>query len=270
MSTLRQLNSVSIATGILLPTLWLFIARDGARGKAGTGWFNIKVDREVVRSLHAALNICLFPPLFFFSGLYYTDITSTAAVLLFLSLRESEFLASRRTTRGFVLIVVGLIALGFRQTNIFWVAVFPAALELVNLLKSKASRTSRAGASRVSHSAPATALWNNILSQSWEHGVIYDPPFNDAYLEGQNFQQLHTTADSTNARPDFALFALSVLLSTLRDPLSLATALTPYIALLIAFAAFIILNGGVVLGKQPPLPLPQLLPPRNTHHNHPS
>src|SRR4051812_7721932 len=41
-----------------------------------------KDDQTVVIDAHTALNIALFPPLFFFSALYYTDVISTLVVLL--------------------------------------------------------------------------------------------------------------------------------------------------------------------------------------------
>ncbi|KAF1964947.1 alpha-1,2 glucosyltransferas-like protein alg10 [Bimuria novae-zelandiae CBS 107.79] len=84
---------------------------------------------------HTALNICLFPPLFFFSGLYYTDVMSTLVVLA----AYSTYLSQRGSTNyflsSFLTINSGVIALLFRQTNVFWVAVFPAGLAVVETLK---------------------------------------------------------------------------------------------------------------------------------------
>lgn len=181
LATLRQSNTVALAGGVLLPTFWLFIYRNEARGKVGTLWINTTVDRDVMRALHTALNVCLFPPFFFFSGLYYTDVMSTACVLTFLALRESEYLGARRVFRGFVLTVVGLVALSFRQTNIFWVAVFPAALEAVSLLKS----ISLHGSLSETASMKAANSWTEFLQASWQRGTIYDPPFDETYVEGE-------------------------------------------------------------------------------------
>jgi alpha-1,2-glucosyltransferase len=84
---------------------------------------------------HTALNISLFPPLFFFSGLYYTDVLSTLAVLA----AYTTYLNQRRTQNylisSLITVNVGVLALLFRQTNIFWVAVFPAGLAVVDTLK---------------------------------------------------------------------------------------------------------------------------------------
>lgn len=74
--------------------------------------------------------------MFFFSGLYYTDVLSTlivlAAYFTYLSQRRTQdYLLSSLTA-----VNIGVLALLFRQTNIFWVAVFPAGLAVVDTLKS--------------------------------------------------------------------------------------------------------------------------------------
>lgn len=82
-------------------------------------------------------SVALFPILFFFSGLYYTDVVSTLAVLLayynhlqrMKSLQPSLF-------HSFVTVMVGTTALLMRQTNIFWVAVYMGGLEAVGALKT--------------------------------------------------------------------------------------------------------------------------------------
>ena len=84
---------------------------------------------------HTALNIALFPPLFFFSGLYYTDVLSTLVVLA----SYSTYLSQRRSPNSLLSTIltinIGVLALLFRQTNIFWVAVFPAGLAVIDTLK---------------------------------------------------------------------------------------------------------------------------------------
>lgn len=134
--------------------------------------------RTSARAIHAALNICLFPPLFFFSALYYTDIASTGFVLVFLDLRQNKALSSRPWLRGFLLVLTGFVALIFRQTNIFWVAVFPAGLDAFELLKTQArDHGKREIASGVS--------FVKSITKAWQDGTVYDPPVHDAYLEGE-------------------------------------------------------------------------------------
>jgi hypothetical protein len=78
---------------------------------------------------HTAINICLFPPLFFFSGLYYTDIASLLFVLLsyHANLLAIQGKGSRLGLAALQLFY-GIGALLFRQTNIFWVGIFPIGL----------------------------------------------------------------------------------------------------------------------------------------------
>lgn len=61
-----------------------------------------------------ALAVALFPPLYFFTFLYYTDVGSTFTVLLayLLTLHHNHLLAA----------VISVMAVLFRQTNIVWVA----------------------------------------------------------------------------------------------------------------------------------------------------
>jgi len=79
--------------------------------------------------LHTAFNIVLFPPLFFFSALYYTDVVSVASVLSFWHYFISTHVqSSLKSHHQVVAVLLGILALCFRQTNIFWVSLFPIIL----------------------------------------------------------------------------------------------------------------------------------------------
>ncbi|KAG9200128.1 glucosyltransferase [Epicoccum nigrum] len=92
-----------------------------------------------------AFNIASFPPLYFFGALYYTDVMSTAAVLMSYGAFLATTAKPQRTLSDDVLAVIsGIIALFFRQTNIFWVAVFPAGLTVVSVLGDNGRMKSRA------------------------------------------------------------------------------------------------------------------------------
>jgi alpha-1,2-glucosyltransferase len=127
----------------------------------------------VMTDVHSAFNIALFPPLFFFSALYYTDVMSTLTVLL----AYGAYLLKPKTGGSIVTsasaVVVGVVALFFRQTNIFWVAVFPAGLAVVNALKVD---------------APSTTSTNRDITSaiqcSWSEGTIYDCSVQDAGPQG--------------------------------------------------------------------------------------
>ena len=131
-------------------------------------------DATFTLDANIALNITLFPPLFFFSALFYTDVMSTLMVLL-----SYSALLKKRSPRGTVLdilnaIVVGVFALLFRQTNIFWVAVFPAALSVIDALKATSPPL-------VSSKATATG---DVLQKIWDEAVVHDCSVQDAGFQG--------------------------------------------------------------------------------------
>lgn len=115
---------------------------------------------------HALFNICIFPPLFFFFGLYYTDVISAQSVLMAYSL------FSQGRTKGFVF--VGLCSLFFRQTNIFWVSVFFGGLKVCRSLP-----TGRPG---IEFPEKPTIL--DVVEGSWQHSCIYNPLVSQAWFEG--------------------------------------------------------------------------------------
>ncbi|KAE9363218.1 glycosyltransferase family 59 protein [Stipitochalara longipes BDJ] len=178
--------------------------------------------------LHTAANTALFPLLFFFSGLYYTDVLSTCVVLGMYRLFLERKGARANTAAGLVwLYLVGLIALTMRQTNIFWVAVFMGALELVRTIK--ANKVDFASQQPI----PRTLKDIGIEKfQKYSHGNIHDVALKDA------------------GATDFILCAISIALASVFQPLLIITRLWPYILLLTSFAGFVVWNGGVVLGDK--------------------
>ncbi|RYP69727.1 hypothetical protein DL771_005929 [Monosporascus sp. 5C6A] len=83
-------------------------------------------------------DVALFPVMFFFSGLYYTDVISTFVVLV-AYLNQLRRLGRGHTesfTESALMVVLGVLALCMRQSNIFWVVVFMGGIEVVHRLKS--------------------------------------------------------------------------------------------------------------------------------------
>lgn len=125
---------------------------------------------------HTVLNICLFPPLFFFSGLYYTDVVSLLFVIEAYNwdLKRDKKRASPNAkgnlqeTLGFL--AFALSALACRQTNIFWVSVFLAGLQVIRTIRSSSKRCT-------------SSKWSDIVGQVGQNEV-YDPPVSGASLEG--------------------------------------------------------------------------------------
>lgn len=171
-------NLLPITLRKVLKKLWQIEAPEQATGVASckTGICEWQLNLT-------ALNICMFPPLFFFSGLYYTDL---AALLIVLHVYGHDLqrqcdaanagpgptfrnIFSRETS---LVVMLGLLALLFRQTNIFWVAVFLGGLQVIRTLKN------------FNAECKATEM-ATIARSSWELRQIYDPPISEAYFEGK-------------------------------------------------------------------------------------
>lgn len=131
---------------------------------------------------HTVLNICLFPPLFFFSGLYYTDVLALLVVVeaynwdLKRDVEEDPKepgQSGHRVPETLGFLAFALAALVCRQTNIFWVAVFLGGLQVVRKIRKSATPCM---SSKVS----------TIVKQSRQNEV-YDPLVSEASLEGKPF-----------------------------------------------------------------------------------
>jgi len=170
-SSLRLLNSISLCAIVSLSYIILRTQRDRQRvpeegrqdGKQAK-LPSLYHDPTQILDAHTALNIGLFPPLFFFAALYYTDILST---MLVLCAYGSHLRANSNSHSVFGMAstaAIGFIALWFRQTNIFWVAIFPAGLDVTKALKEDTAKMpcSTKGATK------------EILREIWKRGTIYD------------------------------------------------------------------------------------------------
>ena len=87
-----------------------------------------------------AVNVALFPPLYFFSALYYTDLLSLLMVLYtihahLLSLQSPHSWGLYTVTH----VVAAIAAMFCRQTNVFWVGIFPIGITVVQLLSKTIS-----------------------------------------------------------------------------------------------------------------------------------
>jgi alpha-1,2-glucosyltransferase len=131
-------------------------------------------DSTTLLDANTALNVALFPPLFFFSALFYTDVMSTLVVLLSYSVLLRKRTTSGTLSENITTVSVGLLALLFRQTNIFWVAVFPGALTVVAALKADTPHAE----------SRKTATIGEVLQHSWSSGAIHDNTVQDAAFQG--------------------------------------------------------------------------------------
>lgn len=150
--------------------------------------------KGVVRIAHNSLNICLFPPLFFFGALYYTDVMSTLAVVLHLWIRGHLPVSPTLWLRSPLLFVSGLICLISRQTNIFWTAIFPAMLDAVDVVTNNSDQAYLQGPqpgtvmrSDLTRGLPQRRdlRWADVARRSWSRDVLIDMPVTDAILDGK-------------------------------------------------------------------------------------
>ena len=231
-TTLRQTNFyASIVLILLVRELLRLIVRpssveDDDRTREGDHKQALVQQRS-----HVTANVFLFPPLFFFCGLYYTDLTSALSVLF----TYYFYIKKRRV----FLVVAGLVSLFFRQTNIFWVSIFLGGLEV--------SRVLRTGQPGVDLPAQPTA-WD-VISGSWHRSCVYDPLVSQASFEGHkiHFIGVYTV---TYCYPDYIKTAVSVAVAGAANLHTITSCLAPYLSFLGAFGCFVVWNGGVVLGKQ--------------------
>jgi alpha-1,2-glucosyltransferase len=143
-------------------------------------------------AVHTAVNICLFPPIFFFSSLYYTDVLSTCTVIAaYHHFLQGEKGRPGSISRGIFTYLIGVMALLMRQTNIFWVAVFVGGLEITRTLDGKRSIFQQ------SDESPRIGQFNDFIIAS-NSGAFHDPKLEDAGLFGIRFLHCGQKARLTN------------------------------------------------------------------------
>ncbi|PTB76431.1 glycosyltransferase family 59 protein [Trichoderma longibrachiatum ATCC 18648] len=234
--TLRATNAI----GILVLAYLALQCRKEIEAHLHQAHSSLRINGVSQYAIHTAFNIALFPLLFFFSGLYYTDVVSTAVVLAaFLNhLRrvgrtQSSFVSDLGT------ICLGLFALTMRQTNVFWVVVFMGGLEAVHAVKTLQPEAVKRSL--------VTTLSEQLLFvvQRWSVGHVHDLPLHMAYPE------------------DMLLTALSLIIAAVCNPIRVVRQVWPYVFVLGAFGGFVVWNGGVVLGDKSnhvaTIHLPQML-----------
>ncbi|RDA95108.1 hypothetical protein CP533_2180 [Ophiocordyceps camponoti-saundersi (nom. inval.)] len=218
-NSLRGFNVIALA--VLAYLFLLCRRRIGARALPRCKWPLTRLE------IHSACNVALFPLLFFFSGLYYTDVASTAIVLATYLNHLDRVTRERSCLRSdFLTIALGLLALLMRQTNIFWVAVYMGGLEVVHAIKTLTS---------CSTTPPVLSSKLQRLQQTireYSIGHIHDPPLYEAWTH------------------DILLMVLSFGVAALCNPFRVVRQIWPYMTILGAFTAFVVWNGSVVLGDK--------------------
>lgn len=174
-NSLRAFNALAL----LALTYLAMFARQQIEARLYQGNSGARMGAKSQYAGHTALNIALFPLLFFFSGLYYTDLVSTAVVL-------AAFLNSLRRMGGdrpsflsdVLAVLLGILSLAMRQTNVFWIVAFIGSLEGIHAIKTLHPE-------RVEQPV-MTTLWEQVKFFAWRYSVgdIHDPPLDRAWPDG--------------------------------------------------------------------------------------
>ncbi|KAG8168280.1 hypothetical protein KVR01_003969 [Diaporthe batatas] len=178
-------------------------------------------------AIHTGINIGLFPLLFFFSALYYTDVFSTLTVLFaFQNHLERVSTNGKAWRNDLFVILLGVASLFMRQTNVFWVVVFMGGLEAVEAAKA---------VPMVETKPPRQDdLMANITYFVWRSslGEIHDPALSQASLD------------------DALCCVVSIAIAVVCNPLRVVRQVWAHVAVMGLFAAFVLWNGSVVLGDK--------------------
>lgn len=137
---------------------------------------------------HTAINIALFPVIFFFSGLYYTDVASTLVVLAAYR-NHLNRVASHSEKPGFLnglwTVILGVAALFMRQTNVFWVVVYMGGLEAAHVvrgLKPKPVPERETPSISLASVGEFFGFW----LKRYAVGDVHDPPVDMAWPDGMS------------------------------------------------------------------------------------
>ncbi|KAI8956647.1 glycosyltransferase family 59 protein [Daldinia sp. FL1419] len=212
-------------------TSYLTIAAIASRSYLG----QLKVTRDAqistlctVDAFWTGINITLFPILFFFSGLYYTDVLSTFTVLLAYINHLGRLHPDKPSVGSNVRsIFLGLLTLTVRQTNIFWVVVYMGGLEIVHVIKTLYPATTDIPTFQTLSEQINFYVWRYSL------GDIHDPPLN-----------LACPIDLVLSAVSISIAAICNLGTIVRKQI------WPHLIVLGAFIGFVGWNGSVVLGDK--------------------
>ncbi|CCC09152.1 unnamed protein product [Sordaria macrospora k-hell] len=185
---------------------------------------------------HTAINIALFPVIFFFSGLYYTDVASTLVVLVAYRNHLNRVASHSESEKpgvfnGLWTVVLAVAALFMRQTNVFWVVVYMGSLEAAHVvrgLRPKPVPEKETPSIFLSKPGEFFAFW----LRRYAVGDVHDPPVDMAWPD------------------DWALSLLSIGIAAFCNPLRVLKQVWPHITTMGLFAGFVAWNGGVVLGDK--------------------
>ncbi|KAK9062843.1 hypothetical protein SSX86_020033 [Deinandra increscens subsp. villosa] len=175
--------------------------------------------------------LALYPLHWFFTFLYYTDVASLTVVLaMYLMCLKKNYMRSA---------LLGAVAVLVRQTNIIWI-LFAACTGVLNLVQAKQKHE------------------DNLLSEPKStHFVSSKDAKISSNLKKRRWSNANHTASheaSLTSLPDhssgFFGEIQAILLVSWHLKWEILVSFSPFLALLLAFAAFVVWNGSIVLGAK--------------------
>lgn len=196
---------------------------------------------DIIKSLNPSLDdrkatlyaviLALYPLHWFFTFLYYTDVASLTVVLaMYLMCLKKNYLCSA---------LLGAVSVVIRQTNIIWM-LFVACTGILNLIQEKQKHEENLSSEpKIDHFASSS---NVNISPNLKRRKSVDTATH--YIHGKS---LPSVPDKSTG-----LFSeiLGILLATWHLKWELFVSFSPFFALLLAFAAFVVWNGSIVLGAK--------------------
>jgi alpha-1,2-glucosyltransferase len=128
---------------------------------------------------HTAVNVALFPVLFFFSALFYTDVYSALFVLCAYQNHLARLSKDRGILSDIWTVCIGVSTLLMRQTNVFWAVVYMGGLEAVHAVRSLKPLPVE--------KPKFTTAAEMVKFYTWRYSVgdVHDPPLSVSSPDGQ-------------------------------------------------------------------------------------
>ncbi|XP_023739100.1 dol-P-Glc:Glc(2)Man(9)GlcNAc(2)-PP-Dol alpha-1,2-glucosyltransferase [Lactuca sativa] len=195
---------------------------------------------DIIKSLNPSLDdkkatlyaviLALYPLHWFFSFLYYTDVASLTVVLaMYLMCLKKNYISSA---------LLGAISIVIRQTNIIWM-LFVACCGILNLIEAKKKHANNFSSEpQFGHFASSSSVKvNSNLKRRRSGNAIHTSTHP---IHGKSLHQ------STGLFSEI----WSILFAAWHLKFELFVSFSPFFALLLAFAAFVVWNGSIVLGAK--------------------
>ncbi|CAM0903928.1 unnamed protein product [Alopecurus aequalis] len=193
----------------------------------------IKPGLDKTKATAYAILLALYPVHWFFTFLYYTDVASLAAVLaMYLFCLKKRFWVSA---------MFGAISILFRQTNVIWM-VFVAANGAISYIQDLclSDNFSHENSGLTDQSSTEVSGRDNIASV----------PGLRRRRTNSSISKRRVVSGSTKLYISFTEEILDISFKLWNSKCKVLVTFTPFAIVLVVFVAFVILNGGIVLGAK--------------------